>query len=67
MCTVTRVAVALVLVVTLAACGGRSTRRAATGGARTDALVSVDSVLPLRAAFNADRGHPRLLLLFSPT
>jgi hypothetical protein len=33
-------------------------------GASVHRLTSVDA---LKARFNADQGHPRLLLLFSPT
>ena len=42
----------------LAACGG--------GGHQTE-LVGVRSVFPVQAAFNAERGSPRLLIVLSPT
>jgi len=52
----------------LAACGSGSGSGGATAGAATSARVTdIGSVLELRAAFNADRGTPRLLLLLSPT
>ena len=50
----------------LAACGSDSSpsREAASEPA---ALTDVSNILELRAAFNEDRGTPRLLLLLSPT
>ena len=61
MCTVTRAALAALLVAALAACGGHATQPPASG------LVDVQNVFPLRAAFNDERGAPRLLLVLSPT
>jgi hypothetical protein len=53
--------VALACVIALAAgCGGAAEDRSAN-------LVDVESVLPLRAAFDSDRGSPRLLVVLSPT
>ena len=50
----------------LAGCGSDSSP---TGGERAEpaGVRDVTSVLALRAAFNADRGKPRLLLILSPT
>jgi len=62
---VTRAALAALLVAALAACGGHATQppaHAPAGG-----LVDVQNVFPLRAAFNDERGAPRLLLVLSPT
>jgi hypothetical protein len=44
----------------LAGCGGASHRTAPS-------LVDADSVFTVKAAFNADRGSPRLLVVLSPT
>jgi hypothetical protein len=52
------VCVALVL----AGCGHGSQR-----AAPERSLQDVDNVTPVRAQFNADDGHPRLLVLFAPT
>jgi ABC-type glycerol-3-phosphate transport system substrate-binding protein len=59
----------LLAVLALTACGGggggapeASSPASAAGG-----LTDIESVLDLRAAFNADSGRPRLLLLLSPT
>ena len=50
----------------LAACGSDSSPTPQATG-ESAALEDVSSILELRAAFNADRGTPRLLLLLSPT
>jgi hypothetical protein len=60
-----RLAPALALVcmaLVLARCGGGS---ASVSPHR--ALQDVRDVAPVRAQFNADDGHPRLLVLLSPT
>lgn len=58
--TVLRLAAAACATFALAGCGG--------GGPPTgQKLTALDGVAPLRAAFNADDGHPRLLLVLSPT
>jgi hypothetical protein len=53
----------------LASCGGGGDGRpeAASGPAPATQLTDVQGVLDLRAAFNADSGRPRLVLLLSPT
>jgi hypothetical protein len=52
----------------LAGCssGSESNERGAAP-AQPAQLADLDSVLDLRAAFNDDRGKPRLLLLLAPT
>jgi hypothetical protein len=55
---VRRTVILVALASVLAACGG---------GARQTGLVGVRSVFPVQAAFNADRGSPRLLVVLSPT
>jgi hypothetical protein len=52
------------LVLAFAATGCGATRHAGFRGAELTDLWSVDQ---LRSRFAADHGHPRLLLLFSPT
>jgi hypothetical protein len=57
--------------VALASCSGGSEsgdepERASSPAAAAE-LTDVAGVLDLRAAFNADSGRPRLLLLLSPT
>jgi hypothetical protein len=37
------------------------------GSARGGNLISLTSISTLKSLFNRDAGHPRLLLLFSPT
>jgi hypothetical protein len=46
-----------------AGCAGASGHD--SGG--SDKLVTISDVGQVGAAFNAERGHPRLLLLLSPT
>jgi hypothetical protein len=59
-------AVVLVCIaVTLAGCSGGS--HDASGGSPARRLQDVRDVSPVRNRFNADDGHPRLLVLFSPT
>ena len=60
-----RAAFLVVAVLALAACGGdeRAAQEASPGGE----VEELANVLDLRAAFEADAGKPRLLLLFSPT
>jgi len=54
---------ALVVVATLTACGGGDDGSSA-GSSR---LVVLDDVAPVSEAFDADKGHARLVLLLSPT
>jgi hypothetical protein len=53
----------------LAGCGGddRAAAPSTSTGARPDALVDVQNVLDIRAAFEEDRGKTRLVMLLSPT
>ena len=60
----TRALAAVVLALALAGCGGRD-EPAATPAA--PAVTDVRNVLDLRAAFEADAGKTRLLVLVSPT
>lgn len=51
---------ALLTAALAAGCAGRSSDS-------SEKLVTINDVGQVGAAFNADRGHPRLLLLLSPT
>jgi hypothetical protein len=66
-----RLAFALVTgitLLTLAACSSSSSDSGqASEGPATSKLTDLRNMLALRAAFNADRGRTRLLLLLSPT
>ena len=53
------------LAVALAGCAGSS--NASRSGSPGRSLQDVRDVSPVRDRFNADDGHPRLLVLFSPT
>jgi hypothetical protein len=54
--------VVLMAVVVMTAC---TSERTVSG--RAQKLHNLEDVSQLRAAFNHDVGHPRLILLFSPT
>jgi hypothetical protein len=59
-------AVLIVCTTILAAgCGGDGS--SGSGGAGSDRLTVLSGVAPVADAFNADKGHPRLLLILSPT
>jgi ABC-type glycerol-3-phosphate transport system substrate-binding protein len=62
---VLRAAFLVVAVLALAACGGDET--AAPEPSPGGEVEELANVLDLRAAFEADAGKPRLLVLFSPT
>jgi hypothetical protein len=52
----------------LAGCGsGSESSGGSAAKAKPPQVADLDSVLQLRAAFNDDRGTPRVLLLLSPT
>jgi hypothetical protein len=64
-------AVAAALV--LAACasslspGGPASTPGRSGGSRGGAVVTLTNISTLRTLFNREAGHPRLILIFSPT
>jgi hypothetical protein len=37
------------------------------GGSRSGAVITLNNISTLRTLFNRDSGHPRLILIFSPT
>jgi ABC-type glycerol-3-phosphate transport system substrate-binding protein len=55
----------LLAALALAGCGGDKTTTSETAG--TGEVRELANVLDLRAAFEADAGKPRVVLLFSPT
>ena len=57
----------LLIAAVLAGCGSDSAPPAAGDAPASSKLTDLSSVLPLRAAFNEDRGSTRLLLVLSPT
>jgi uncharacterized lipoprotein YehR (DUF1307 family) len=59
-----RAVVALVLVFTLAGCGGSDSGTQSHASAE---IVDLTGVQQLRTAFTADEGKARLLLVLSPT
>jgi ABC-type glycerol-3-phosphate transport system substrate-binding protein len=59
---VPRALLLLLAVLALAGCGGGKTAAPPPGGVR-----ELANVLDLRAAFEADAGKPRVVILFSPT
>jgi hypothetical protein len=49
------------------ACTGREAESPAPSRGKRASLVDLDSIFPLKRAFNDDRGHTRLVLFLSPT
>jgi len=64
-----RVALLVLAVLALAGCGGSGggDETATPEATPADGVQELANVLDLRAAFEADTGKPRVLLLFSPT
>jgi ABC-type glycerol-3-phosphate transport system substrate-binding protein len=63
---VRRAALLVLAALALAGCGGGD-ETAAPDTPPADGVQELANVLDLRAAFEADAGKPRVLLLFSPT
>jgi hypothetical protein len=55
-----------IVVLAVAGCGG-SDSASPTGQAPSSSVRDLESVDPLKEAFNADAGRSRLLLILSPT
>jgi hypothetical protein len=65
-------AAAAVAVLVLAACASTLTPAASSGHGRgavsqPGKVITLNRITTLRTLFNRDAGHPRLILIFSPT
>jgi ABC-type glycerol-3-phosphate transport system substrate-binding protein len=61
-------AVVLAAALLAAACSsGPAAPSGRAGGQRPAGVITLDNISTLRSLFNADDGHTRLVLIFSPT
>ncbi len=61
------VAAALVLAACASSLSPGSAATSGHGGSRSGAVITLNNISTLRTLFNRDSGHPRLILIFSPT
>jgi hypothetical protein len=68
--TAAAAAAALVLAAcasTLAPAGTAGSAPGQNSGSRSGAVITLNNISTLRTLFNREAGHPRLILIFSPT
>jgi hypothetical protein len=61
------VAAALAAGSVLVSCSSAPPTAGAGAASRSGSVVSLTTISTLRSLFNRDNGHPRLVLIFSPT
>lgn len=47
--------------------GGPASAPGRSGGSRGSTVIALNNISTLRTLFNREAGHPRLILIFSPT
>jgi hypothetical protein len=62
-----RVMVAAVVGLALASCTQTAPPAGPGAASRSGAVISLNQISTLKSLFNRDDGHPRLVLIFSPT
>jgi len=62
-----RVVAAAVMSLALASCTQTPPPAGQGAGARSGSVMSLNQISTLKSLFNRDDGHPRLVLIFSPT
>jgi hypothetical protein len=60
-------ALAVAVILGLAACTSAAPAHGPRAASRSGRVISLTTISTLRSLFNRDNGHPRLVLLFSPT
>jgi hypothetical protein len=61
------IAATLSTILVLASCTSATSGQGPADAARSARVISLTKISTLKALFNRDVGHPRLLLVFSPT